>query len=70
MILESDNKGAVDLANNWIADGGTCYVDVRQNWLRELQEYGILSIKLTPGSENDADMHTNNIYGPGLEKLC
>ena len=34
MILECDNKGAVDLANNWTAGGRTRHVDVRQNWLQ------------------------------------
>ena len=37
MILECDNKGAVDLANNWTAGGRTRHVNVRQNWLRELK---------------------------------
>jgi hypothetical protein len=28
MILEMDNKGAVDLANNWIIGGRTRHVNV------------------------------------------
>jgi hypothetical protein len=38
MILELDNKGAVDLANNWNIGGRTRHVDVRQCFLRELKE--------------------------------
>ena len=68
MILESDNEGAVDLANNWSSGGRTRHVDVRQNFLRELKEKGILKIVWIPGPENDADMHTKNLGGPELEK--
>jgi hypothetical protein len=38
MILEMDNKGAVDLANNWSIVGRTRHVDVRQCFLWELKE--------------------------------
>jgi hypothetical protein len=38
MILEMDNKGAVDLANNWSIGGRTRHVDVRQCFLWELKE--------------------------------
>ena len=34
MILEMDNMGAVDLANNWSVGGRTRHVDVRQCFLR------------------------------------
>ena len=70
MILECDNKGAVDLANNWTAGGQTRHVNVHQNWLRELKEEGILIVQWIPGSENDADMHTKNLGGPSFEKFC
>ena len=69
MILECDNKGAVDLANNWTAGGRTRHVDVRQNWLRELKENGILIVQWIPGPENNADMHTKNLGGPSFEKF-
>jgi hypothetical protein len=38
MILEMDNKGAVDLANNWSIVGRTRHVDVCQCFLWELNE--------------------------------
>ena len=44
MILEMDNKGAVDLANNWSVGGRTRHVDTRQYFLRQLKEEGILKI--------------------------
>ena len=68
MLLECDNKGAVDLVNNWSSGGRTRHVDVRQNWLRELKEQGILKVSWIPGPDNDADMHTKNLGGPELEK--
>jgi hypothetical protein len=41
MILEIDNKGAVDLTNNWSVGGRTRHVEV-QYYLRELKEEGII----------------------------
>jgi hypothetical protein len=35
MILEMDNKGAVDLANNWSIGSCTMHFDVRQCFLRD-----------------------------------
>ena len=68
MILEIDNQGAVDLANNWSAGGRTRHVGVRQNFLRELKENGILSVKWIPGSTNDADLHTKNLAAVDFKK--
>jgi len=45
MILEIDNKGAVDLANNWSIGGRTRHVDVRQCFLRELKESKVMDIR-------------------------
>ena len=70
MLLEMDNKGAVDLANNWSVSGQTRHVDVRQCFLRELKikESKIMDIRWVKGSENDADMFTKNLDGPAFEK--
>ena len=38
MVLEMDNKGAVDLANNWSVGGRTRHMDVRNYFLRELKD--------------------------------
>ena len=45
MLLEMDNKRAVDLANNWSVGGRTRHVDVRNHFLRELKDEGLLVIK-------------------------
>jgi hypothetical protein len=60
MILEMDNKGAVDLANNWSIGGRTRHDDVRQHFLRELKESKVMDIRWIKGSENDTDAFTKN----------
>jgi hypothetical protein len=68
MLLEMDNKGAVDLANNWSVGGRTRHVDVRQCFLRELKESKIMDIRWVKGTENDTDVFTKNLDGPAFEK--
>ena len=68
MLLECDNKGAIDLANNWSSGGRTRHVDSRQKWLRELKEKEIMKYQWIPGPGNDTDMHTKNLGGPEVEK--
>ena len=60
MLLEIDNKGAVDLANNWSVGGRTRHVDVRNHFLRELKDEGLIVVKHVPGDENEADIFTKN----------
>jgi hypothetical protein len=60
MLLEMDNKGAVDLANNWSSGGRTRHVDTRNFYLRELKDEGLLRIEHVPGEDNDADIFTKN----------
>ena len=60
MLLKKDNKGAVDLANNWSIGGCTRHVDVRNFFLHELKDEGLLMIKRIPGEDNDADIFTKN----------
>ena len=43
MILEVDNKGAVDLANSWSHGGRTKHMQVRNFGLRELKEKNFLN---------------------------
>lgn len=68
MILEIDNKGAVDMANNWSVGGRTKHMDVRYLWLRELKEKGIVRVNWTSGESNDADLFTKNLPGPAFNK--
>ena len=68
MILDMDNKGAVDLANNWSVGGHTLHVDVRNFFLHELKDEGLLVIKHIPGEENDADIFTKSTVAQIFER--
>ena len=41
--------------------GRTRHVDVREHYLRELKEEGLLVIKWINGDDNDADIFTKNV---------
>ncbi len=70
MILEMDNKGAVNLGNNWSVGGQTRHVDVRQCFLRELEvkESKIMDFRWIKGTENEADVFMKNLDGPAFIK--
>jgi len=61
MILEVDNKGAVDLINNYSVGGRTRHMETRQYYLRELKEKNIMVVKWKAGAENSSDMFTKNL---------
>jgi len=58
MVLEMDNKGAVDLANNRSVGVRTRHIETRQHFLRDLKEEGILKVAWIP------DLLTKNLAGP------
>ena len=60
MVLEIDNHGAVDLANNWSVGGRTRHIDVKNYFLHELKDQGILVVRYVPGDRKDADIFTKN----------
>ena len=68
IILEIDNKGAVDLANNWSIGSRTCHIDVRYHFLRELKEAGIIKTVWKSGLDMPADLFTKNLPKPLFEK--
>ena len=45
MVLEVDNKGAVDFCSNWSVAGRTGHVELKQYYLRELKKAGTLKIQ-------------------------
>ena len=61
MVLEMDNSSAVDIANSWSVDSRTRHVDVRNYFLRELKDQGLLVIRHIAGESNDADIFTKNV---------
>jgi hypothetical protein len=68
MILEIDNKGAVDLTNNWSVGGRTRHIDTRYYFLRELKEQGIIKTVWLSGLEMPSDLFTKNLARPLFEK--
>jgi len=68
MILWIDNKGAVDLANNWSIGGRARYIGVHHYFLRELKEQGILLTKWKSSGSMRADLFTKNLPGPAFRK--
>ena len=68
MVLKIDNKGAVDLANNWSIGGRTRHIEVRQHWLRDLKEEGIILTEWTSGADMASDLFTKNLDGRTFEK--
>lgn len=64
-----DNKGGVDIFNNWSIAGHTRPVSVRFAYIRELKEQGILEIKWIKGENNPPDIFTKNLLsGPNFRK--
>ena len=68
MILKVDNKGVVDLVNNWSVGGRTRHITTKANFLRELKEEGVLKVIWFPTNDNSSDMFTKNLMGPIFEK--
>ena len=66
MILEIDNKGAVDNSNNWSAGGRTGHI--KMNFLRDLKEEGIIEVIWIAGTENEADLFTKDLAGPAFNR--
>ena len=61
MELNIDNKGAVDLANNWSVAGRTRHMGAKQNFLRKLKAKGIIEVKHKTGTELLPDIGTKNV---------
>jgi hypothetical protein len=68
MILEVDNKGAVDLINNYSVGGRTRHMETRQYYLHELKEKNIMVVKWKAGAENSSDMFTKNLHKKEFNK--
>jgi len=68
MILEIDNKGTVNLINNWSVGGRTRHVETRQLFLRGLKEQSIFIVRWIAGAENEVDLFTKNVPRKLFEK--
>ena len=68
MRLGIDNKGSVDLANNWSIGGRTRHIEVKQHFLRELKEEGLIETEWITNEEMVSNMFTKNLGGKAFEK--
>ena len=69
MKLHMDNKGAVDLANNWSVGGRTRHCEIKEHFLRELKEQKLIDIDWIKGEENKADIFSKNVTGTIFDKF-
>ena len=68
MIVESYNKGEIDLCNIWTVGVRTKHIDTRYYFLREFKEDGILEFNWISGKENSTDFVTTNFSTPLFTK--
>jgi hypothetical protein len=68
MVLEIDNKGAVDIAHNWSVSGRLRHDSIRHNFLRELNEERVIEVFWIATEDNSADLFTKNLMGPAFER--
>ena len=60
MLIECDNKGAVDLVNGHSIGGNTKHIAVRILHVRDYKDKGIIRVKWIPTELNEADISTKN----------
>ncbi len=70
MVLEKDNRGAINLINSFSVGGRMQHIDVKQCFLQELKEEKILVVKWIPGSENEADIFNKNLDRPIFKRYA
>jgi hypothetical protein len=68
VILEIDNEGAVNLANNWSVGGRTRHVEVRRSFPRKLKEQNFIHAVWIRGDEMSSDLFAKNLDRPVFER--
>ena len=68
MLVESDNKDAIDLYNSLTVGSRTKHISTRYYFLRKMKEEGILEFAWISGSENSTDLITKNLPSPPFTK--
>ena len=61
MTLYMNNKGGMDILNNWSTSSQTRAVSIRFAFVQELKEQGVLEIKWIKSEDNCADLFTKNL---------
>jgi hypothetical protein len=60
MLIECDNQGAVDLVNGYQVGGGTKHMDIRNYFVREQKDKGVIKVEWIPSGANETDLMTKN----------
>ena len=68
IIVKVDNVGAMFLANNPVLSQQTKHISVRQHFIREFVEDGIIKVIFVKSKNNDADIFTKNLSKDLFEK--
>jgi len=68
MVLEIDNKGAVDLLNSWSVNGHTSHMGTKLHWARMLKLEGKTIFVWKAGDTMTADINTKNVPEKVLNK--
>ena len=68
IIVRVDNVGAMFLANNPVLSQRTKHISVRQHFIREFVEDGIIKVIFVKSRNNDADIFTKNLSRELFEK--
>jgi len=68
IIIRVDNKGTIDLANGWSTGGNLKHVEVRQVFIRDLREEGVLRVEWVLGAENEAVIFTKSTSSQVFQK--
>eukprot|EP00957_Ditylum_brightwellii_P142528 10859033-Ditylum_brightwellii.AAC.1 len=68
MTLYIDNKGVKDSDNNWLIGGRMRHVKVKQYFLQELKEVGLIEIKWKRGEDIRSDIFTKNCNGTTFKR--
>jgi hypothetical protein len=64
MIIQCDNKGAVDLVNGHSIGGNSKHIDVRILHVRDYKDKGVIKVEWISTKDNEADMQTKNTNPP------
>ena len=67
MNIEIDNKGFIDLINNWSVSRRTYYINIKKNFLHELKEDGIIHPVQKTRQNNSSDLFTKNLHRPDFK---
>ena len=64
MLLFVDNKGTKDICNGWSNEDCTHHIEVKQYFLHDLKEAGLISVVWQAGHDMPSNLFTKNLSGP------